>query len=85
LKTTPRPGRTGVRKTTEPFFGTLFAKHQLFINSLEIRMKKTLILATGLSAFVIGAQAQSTVQLMGLADVYTGSMRMAGDAVSKSV
>jgi hypothetical protein len=48
-------------------------------------MKKTLILATGLSAFVIGAQAQSTVQLMGLADVYTGSMRMAGDAVSKSV
>ena len=48
-------------------------------------MKKTLILATGLSAFVIGAQAQSTVQLVGLVDVYAGSTRMAGDAVSKSV
>jgi predicted porin len=48
-------------------------------------MKKSLILATGLSAFVVGAQAQSTVQLTGLVDVYTGSMRMAGDKVSKSV
>lgn len=48
-------------------------------------MKKSLILATGLSAFVIGAQAQSTVQLNGLADAYIGTMRMAGDAVSKSV
>ncbi|MDI1244794.1 MAG: porin [Rhodoferax sp.] len=48
-------------------------------------MKKSLILATGLSAFVIGAHAQSSVQLSGLADVYVGSMRMAGDAVSKNV
>lgn len=47
-------------------------------------MKKSLILAAGLSAFVIGAQAQSTVQLSGLADVYFGSMRMAGDATSKT-
>ena len=48
-------------------------------------MKKALILATGLAASVMGAQAQSTVQVAGLVDVYTGSMRMAGDAVSKSV
>lgn len=48
-------------------------------------MKKTTILATGLTALALGAQAQSTVQLAGLVDVYAGSMRMAGDAVSKSV
>ena len=44
-----------------------------------------MILATSLTAFVVGAQAQSTVQLNGLADVYIGSMRMAGDATSKTV
>lgn len=48
-------------------------------------MKKTWILATCLSAAATAAQAQSTVQLMGLADVYAGRMRMAGDAASKSV
>lgn len=48
-------------------------------------MKKSMILATSLTAFVVGAQAQSTVQLNGLADVYVGSMRMAGDATSKTV
>ena len=48
-------------------------------------MKKTSILATCLTA-ALSAQAQnSTVQLMGLVDVYAGSMRMAGDASSKSV
>jgi predicted porin len=48
-------------------------------------MKKTLLLATCLTAATLGAQAQSTVQLMGLADAYVGSIRMAGDAASKSV
>ncbi|BCO28298.1 outer membrane porin protein 32 [Rhodoferax lithotrophicus] len=47
-------------------------------------MKKTM-LATGLAVLALGAQAQSTVQLMGLVDAYAGSMRMAGDAESKSV
>lgn len=48
-------------------------------------MKKTTILATGLAVLALGAQAQSTVQLMGTVDAYAGNMRMAGDAVSKSV
>lgn len=48
-------------------------------------MKKTRILASCLAAAAMGAQAQSNVQLTGLADVYVGSMRMAGDAVSKTV
>ncbi len=48
-------------------------------------MKKTLLLATCLTATALGAQAQTTVQLMGLIDVYAGSIRMAGDAVSKSI
>lgn len=47
-------------------------------------MKKTIVLATCLTVAAWGAQAQSTVQLMGVADVYAGSMRMAGDATSKS-
>jgi predicted porin len=33
----------------------------------------------------MGTQAQSTVQVTGLVDIYAGSARMAGDAVSKSV
>lgn len=48
-------------------------------------MKKTMLVAAGLVAMAAGAQAQSTVQLNGLVDVYAGSMRMAGDAKSKSV
>lgn len=47
-------------------------------------MKKTLALATCLTLAATAAQAQSTVQLMGLADMYVGSMRMAGDAKSSS-
>lgn len=47
-------------------------------------MKKTLALATCLTLAATAAQAQSTVQLMGLADMYVGSMRMAGDAKSTS-
>jgi predicted porin len=47
-------------------------------------MKKSMILATCLAATTLGAQAQSNVQVMGLADAYVGSMRMAGDAVSKT-
>lgn len=48
-------------------------------------MKKTLLVAACLAATTLGAQAQTTVQIMGLADVYAGSIRMAGDAASKSV
>lgn len=47
-------------------------------------MKTKLILATCMTAAAMGAQAQSNVQLSGLADAYIGSMRMAGDAASKS-
>lgn len=42
-------------------------------------MKKTMAVVCCLAA-AASAQAQSNVQLMGLADVYVGSMRMAGDA-----
>lgn len=48
-------------------------------------MKKTL---TALSAALLcasAAQAQSTVQVTGLVDVYAGSLKMAGDADRKSV
>lgn len=48
-------------------------------------MKKTALLAACLAAASVGAQAQSTVQLMGLVDVYAGSMKMAGDTTRKSV
>lgn len=48
-------------------------------------MKKTMVVAAGLMALAAGAQAQSNVQLVGLVDAYVGSMRMAGDAKSKSV
>jgi len=47
-------------------------------------MKKTM-LAVACVASCVGAQAQSNVQLMGLADLYVGSMRMAGDAQRSSV
>jgi len=43
-------------------------------------MKKNLIAGAALMALAIGAQAQSSVQVMGTADVYMGSMKMAGDA-----
>jgi len=45
-------------------------------------MKKNLMAAACLTLCAFGAQAQSNVQLMGLVDVYAGSMRMAGDASS---
>jgi predicted porin len=48
-------------------------------------MKKAIALATCLAASALGAHAQSTVQVTGLADVYVGSKRMAGDTVSKNV
>lgn len=47
-------------------------------------MKKAMVVAAGL-AVCWGAQAQSNVQLQGLADIYVGSMRMAGDAKSTSL
>ncbi len=47
-------------------------------------MKKS-ILAAACLTLVGAAQAQSSVQLMGLVDVYAGSMKMAGDTTSKSV
>ena len=43
-------------------------------------MKKSAVLAACLSLAGVGAHAQSNVQLMGLADVYVGSIKMAGDA-----
>ncbi len=48
-------------------------------------MKKNLIAASALVLMGMGAHAQSSVQLMGLADVYVGSIRMAGDARSRQV
>jgi predicted porin len=48
-------------------------------------MKKTVVMAACLTVASIGAQAQSNVQLMGTADMYVGSIRMAGDSASKSV
>ncbi len=47
-------------------------------------MHTKVVLASCLAAAALGAHAQSSVQMMGLVDVYAGSMRMAGDAVSKS-
>ena len=47
-------------------------------------MKKASIAAAALALTAMGAQAQSSVQLMGTADLYAGSIRMAGDAASKS-
>ncbi len=41
-------------------------------------MKKTLIAGACLTLCALGAQAQSTVQLSGLIDVYVGSMKTAG-------
>ncbi len=48
-------------------------------------MKTNLIAACTLAALAGTVQAQSSVQLMGLADVYAGSKRMAGDAGRASV
>lgn len=47
-------------------------------------MKKTLIAGTCLTLCALGAQAQSSVQLMGTVDMYVGSMKAAGDATSKT-
>jgi predicted porin len=47
-------------------------------------MKKAAIVAGALALVTAGAQAQSSVQLMGTADLYAGSIRMAGDAASKT-
>lgn len=47
-------------------------------------MNKSMIVAGCLAVGVVGAQAQSSVQLVGLVDVYAGSMKMAGDAVRQS-
>ena len=43
-------------------------------------MRKSWIAFAAAAACTLGAQAQSSVQLSGLADVYAGSIRMAGDA-----
>ncbi len=48
-------------------------------------MKKHLLTAVALAAMACGAQAQSAVQLMGTLDTFVGSLRMAGDAGSKTV
>lgn len=47
-------------------------------------MKKSMVCLAA-AALCAGVQAQTTVQLMGLADVYVGSMRYAGDAKQSSV
>jgi predicted porin len=47
-------------------------------------MNKSMIVAGCLAIGAASAQAQSTVQLVGLVDTYVGSMKMAGDAVRKS-
>ena len=56
-----------------------------FTNLTGFPMKKTMLAASCLTFAVASVQAQSNVQLSGLVDVYAGSMRMAGDASSKSV
>lgn len=47
-------------------------------------MRKTLMTLATTMLCTLGAHAQSTVQLSGLADLYVGSMRMAGDAASRT-
>lgn len=48
-------------------------------------MKTNLIAAAIVSALAGAASAQSSVQLMGTADVYAGSLRMSGDAGRRGV
>lgn len=48
-------------------------------------MQKKLIALAATALCAAGAYAQSSVQLTGLADIYAGSMKMAGDAGRKSV
>ncbi|MCZ2103137.1 MAG: porin [Burkholderiales bacterium] len=48
-------------------------------------MRKSWIAAAVTAACAIGAQAQSTVQLAGTADMYVGSLRMAGDTSSRNI
>ncbi|HRP20239.1 MAG TPA: porin [Alicycliphilus sp.] len=48
-------------------------------------MPKKLIALAAAALCCTGAYAQSSVQVTGLADVYAGSMKMAGDASRKSV
>jgi len=47
-------------------------------------MKKSLIAGTCLTLCALGAQAQSTVRLSGLVDVYVGSMKPAGATTRQS-
>ena len=58
--------------------------HALQISSTTLRfiMKKSIVVAACVSFCALSAQAQSSVQLMGLVDAYVGSMRMAGEATS---
>jgi predicted porin len=48
-------------------------------------MKTNLIAAAVLTVLTGAASAQSSVQLMGTADVYAGSLRMSGDAGRRTV
>lgn len=54
-------------------------KKNLSALPLSLSLGGALLLCT------IGAQAQSSVQLMGLTDVYVGSMKNAGDAGRSAV
>ena len=58
---------------------------RIFNNVKGVKMKKNLIALCALAALGTSAMAQSSVQLVGTADAYFGSMRMAGDNASKSV
>lgn len=53
-----------------------------FFKPLEKNLKKSLLSMLALAAVAGGAQAQSSVQVMGLMDGFAGSIRMAGDSAS---
>ena len=68
--------------------GTAFAEAStadLVVLTCRRTYETNLIAACTLAALAGTVQAQSSVQLMGLADVYAGSKRMAGDARRASV
>lgn len=50
-----------------------------------MKNRSAALLAAAITLLAGGAQAQSSVQLMGLADAYVGRIRMAGDAGARSV
>ncbi len=54
----------------------------LFFKPLEKNLKKSLLSMLALAAVAGGAQAQSSVQVMGLMDGFAGSIRMAGDSAA---